>query len=108
MRDVFIGATPDQIIARLREVAEPIAAGPVIVRLSEESHGFRNVGLDLPKRRRSRLESLNLKRNVAYALGRAGWTWAPHALVQKVEGDLLGSVQVLQVRASWGDIMPGR
>ena len=102
----FIGWTADQIASRLREVAEPHADGPVIVNVGEERHGFRNVGIVLPRRRLSKLASRNRKIHVSRAIEAIHVTCYPHALCPKVEGDVLGTVQVKEVKASWGDLLP--
>lgn len=102
----FIGWTAEQIATCLREVAEPVAEGPVIVNVGEERLGYVNVGIVLPRRRLSKLASRNRKIHVARAIEAIHVTGYPHALCPKVEGDVLGSVAVRVVTASWSDIMP--
>jgi hypothetical protein len=90
----FLDAAPSDIAARVTAVASGAAGAPVAVRVGDEAFGYRNVGVTLPRARRSALEARNLRRRVMLALERLGVTSAEAALAPRVVGDLVGSVRV--------------
>ncbi len=96
-RDPFLGVAPDEIARRVYEAATVVTVAPVAVRVGEEGCGFRNIGVDLPAARRSRLESRNLAINVRRALEAIGVTMYYAAVAPRVWADLEGSVRVRDV-----------
>jgi hypothetical protein len=103
MIGTFIGATPEDIVARVEAAVSGAAGVAVVVRVGAEVHSYRNVGVDLPRARRSTEEARALRRRVSEAAEAAGVALAENALAPKVGGDLRGSVQVREVRRSGGD-----
>jgi hypothetical protein len=95
--------TAADIAARVQAVAATVADGPVVVHVGNEVHGFRNVGVGLPRRRRSANESCLLRKRVWAALEAAGVTMAETADEPKVAGDLLGNVRVRELAVDWRD-----
>jgi hypothetical protein len=94
MRSPFLDVTSTAIHARLRAIASDAAGGPCDVRVGPDAFGYRNVGVDLPRARRSADEHLLLRRRVWAALERAGVTMAPSQMAPQVAGDLRGTVCV--------------
>jgi hypothetical protein len=103
MQATFLAATPAQIVARLQAVAAAVAGAPVVVRVSDEVFGCRNVGVDLPPGRRAAGAGRLLRDRVRSALEAAGVVLAETAVAPRVGGDVTGNVRVREVAASWGD-----
>ncbi len=99
----FLDFTSAAVAARVQAVATAAAGGPVVVRVGDEVHGFRNVGVDLPRARRSAAEGRLLRNRVRAALEGAGVILAPTAIAPKVEGDILGNVRVRELPVNWAD-----
>ena len=98
----FLDLAPADIVARVEAVAAGAAGGPVRVRVGDEAHRYRNVGVDLPKGRRSASAGRLLRSRVWAALEGAGFVMAENAIAPKVTGDLRGSVRVRKAAASRG------
>jgi hypothetical protein len=103
MLSSFLNLTALDVAARVQTVAAAAARGPVVVRVGDEVFGYRNVGVDLPRGRRSAAEGRLLRNRVWVALETAGVVMAETAGAPKVGGDMLGSVRVREVAANWGD-----
>jgi hypothetical protein len=93
----FVGLGPEEIARRVRDAVASVAGGPVELRIGAEGSCYRNVGVVLPRARRSRLEAVNLRVHVARALEAAGVTMWPAAIAPRVGGDVEGSVRVREV-----------
>jgi hypothetical protein len=93
----FLDVPPEEIARRVHEAACLVAGGPVEVRVGAEAWGHRNLGVSLPRARRSRLEAANLKLHVSRAIEEAGVTLWPAANARRVRGDIEGSVRVRAV-----------
>jgi hypothetical protein len=105
MGRAFLDLAPADIGARVQAIATEAAGGPVRVQVGDEAHGYRNVGVDLPKGRRSAAEGRSLRKRLWAALEGAGVVMAENAIAPKVTGDLRGSVRVHAAVAN-GDV-PG-
>jgi hypothetical protein len=103
MADTFIGVSPEAILAHVESVASAAAGGPVVARIGDEMLGFRNVGVDLPRRRMSAHEARILRSRVRDALEKAHVVLAPSALAPRVAGDICGSVRVRVLAVGSGD-----
>jgi len=99
----YLGLEPGEVAERLLAVVARAAAGPMAIHVGDEVFGCRNVGVDLPRRRRSVAETRLLRLRVREALERDGVVLAESALAPRVPGDLTGSVRVREVAASHGD-----
>jgi hypothetical protein len=95
--------TTDEIVARVDAAATAAADGPVLVRVGDDVHGYRNLGVDLLRCRRSAAESRLLRSRVWAALEAAGVVMAQAAVAPKVGGDFRGHVQVREPSVSWSD-----
>jgi hypothetical protein len=95
MPDSFLDPSTTALTARIHAIASTAAGAPVAVRVGEERHGYRNVGIDLPSGRRSADEKRLLRQRVWEALERSGVVMAPNALAPKVDGDLRGTVRAM-------------
>jgi hypothetical protein len=93
----FLDVPPEEIARRVHEAAILASGGPVEVRVGAEAWGYRNVGVSLPRARRSRLEAANLRVQVSRAIEAAGVTLSPSANAPRVGGDIEGSVRVRAV-----------
>jgi hypothetical protein len=102
MPDPFLNLTAIDIAARVQAIAAA-AAGPVVVRVGDEVYGYCNVGIDLPRVRRSAAETRLLRNRLSRALETAGVVMAATAGAPRVVGDVLGSVRVRLVAANWKD-----
>lgn len=89
----FLGLTHDEILERLAPLVAAAAGAPLTVHVGAEAHGYRNIGVELP-RSKSKHEGALLKLQVRAALELAGVTVAENALCFKVPGGMLGQVQV--------------
>ena len=103
MLDAFLGATADEITARIQAAASQAAGGPTVVRVAEEAYGSRNVGIDLPRGRRSAAEGRAMRRRVREALEAAGVALVETAIAPTVAGDMRGTVRVREGAPSRGD-----
>jgi hypothetical protein len=103
MASAFVDAAPAQIVARLEALGASAALAPVTARVGEEAFGCRNVGVDLPRARRSTDERRALVNRVRAALEAAGVVLAETAVAPRVRGDVVGNVRVREVEPSWGD-----
>jgi hypothetical protein len=99
----FLNVPAADIVARIRVVASAAADGPVVVRVGDDVHGYRNVAVDLPRGRRSAAEGRRLRNRVWTALEAAGVVMAETAGAPKVGGDLRGNVQAPEVAPNWAD-----
>ncbi|MEP7120505.1 MAG: hypothetical protein ABJE95_06340 [Byssovorax sp.] len=97
MSEAFLHASPVEILARLEAVSREAAVGGFVLRVGAAHNGFCNVGLDLPRARRTAQGSRMLRLRLHEALERAGVEMAENALAPKVGGDLRGTVQVREV-----------
>lgn len=95
MKETFLNVPAEEILARLRAAVAQL--GVTEINLGGEVHGFCNVGVTLPKKRRSAHESRELRQGVSAALTAAGVLMAENALAPKVGGDLRGQVWVRDV-----------
>ena len=100
MSDAFLYASPADILARLEAVGRAVAAGSFVVRVGADQNGYCNVGVDLPRARRSAREHRELRLRLRDGLERAGVVLAEDALAPKVGGDLRGTVRV-RTAARW-------
>lgn len=91
-REPFRNATPAQITAALKAALATLAPG-AIVRVGDELHGLRNIGVDVPRAPRGEVPSV-YERGLHRALEAAGVTMAPHHLGPAVAGRIRGSVRV--------------
>jgi hypothetical protein len=103
MSSPFLNLPEAGIVSRIETIASAAAGEPVVVRVGEEVLGWRNVGVDLPRRRRSAAEGRLLRERVLAALEGAGVVRTATAGAPKVDGQLLGHVRVREVAPSWGD-----
>ena len=99
MSEAFLHASPVEILARLEAVGRAAAVGAFVLRVGAAHNGFCNVGLDLPRARRTAHGSRLLRLRLHEALERAGVEMAENALAPKVGGDLRGMVQVRAMAA---------
>ncbi len=97
MEHAFLDVDATEIARRVREAASAAAGAAVEVRVSAEGSAFRNIGVALPRARRTRLETRNLRIRVGRALEAIGVTMYPAGVAPRVGGDLEGSVQVRRV-----------
>jgi hypothetical protein len=93
----FVGTSPIEIETRIREAATSAAGAPVVVHVAEEAWGLINVGVSLPRTRRTRLASRNLRMTVARALEAVGVSLWPAAIAPRASGELRGSVRVREI-----------
>jgi hypothetical protein len=93
----FLDVAPEEIARSVHEAASLVVGGPVEVRIGAEAWGYRNVGVSLPRARRSRLEAANLRLHVSRAIEEVGVTLWPSANAPRVGGDIEGSVRVRAV-----------
>jgi hypothetical protein len=98
-----LNLSADEIAARIHASATAAAGAPVLVRVGDEVHGYRNIGVDLPRGRRSAVEGRRLLNRVRAALEARGVPLAETALAPKVGGDIRGSVQVRELALGGGD-----
>jgi hypothetical protein len=103
MSDAFLGAGADEVARRVEAAVRGAAGAAVVVHVSAEAHGFRNVGVELPLCGRSVAERRTLRGRTREALERAGVTLAQNAITPRVTGELRGSVRVRDLQASTGD-----
>jgi hypothetical protein len=96
----FVGAPLEDIARRVRDAASAAAGGAVVVEVGDEGFGYRNVGVTLPRARRTKLDSRNLRMRVARAIEAVGVAMWPAAIAPAVRGDLVGSVRVRELDAS--------
>jgi hypothetical protein len=89
----FLGLDEAQTLERLAPLVRAAAGAPLEINVGAEAHGYRNLGVKLP-RPKSKHEGTLLKLRVRAALELAGVTVAENALAPKVPGGLLGQVQV--------------
>lgn len=89
----FLGLDEAQILERLAPLVRAAAGAPLKINIGAELHGYRNIGVELP-RSRSKHEGTLLKLRVRAGLELAGVTVAENALAPKVPGGMLGQVQV--------------
>jgi hypothetical protein len=80
----FLNLPAEEISIRIQDVASAACGARVVVRVGEEAHGYRNVGVDLPV----------LRGRVRAALEAVGVPLAETAIAPKVGGDICGSVQL--------------
>ncbi|MFT3773972.1 MAG: hypothetical protein QM820_52050 [Minicystis sp.] len=99
----FLGLSSADVAARLSAIASAAAAGPVDIHLGDDVFGCRNIGVDLPRQRRSATATRLLRQRVRDALERAGVVLAESALAPKVAGDIRGSVRVREITPTYGD-----
>ena len=99
----FLNLSADEIAARIHAAASAAIGAPVVVRVGDEVHGYRNVGVDLPRGRRSAAEGRRLLNRVRAALEARGVPLAETALAPKVGGDIRGSIQVREVTLGGSD-----
>jgi hypothetical protein len=92
-----LDVAPEEIARRVHEAASLAFGEPVEVHVGAEAWGYRNVGVSLPRARRSRLEAANLRLRVSRAIEEAGVTLWPAANAPRVGGDIEGSVRVRAV-----------
>ena len=108
----FVGLTPVAVEARVSLAASTAAGARVVVHVGEDVFGCRNVGVDLPRARRSAAETRALRQRVRDALERIGVILAESALAPRVMGDVRGSVRVRDVAPTRADashmLMPSR
>jgi hypothetical protein len=97
MEHAFLDTAPEEIARRVAEAASAVAGDGVAVRVGLEAWGYRNVGVSIPRARRSRLEAANLRLHVSRAVEAAGVTLWPSANAPRVGGDIEGSVRVREV-----------
>jgi hypothetical protein len=64
----MIKRPPASIVARIETIATAATGEPVVVRFGEEVHGWRNVGIDLARRRHSTAEGRLLPNRAMAAL----------------------------------------
>lgn len=83
-----------EVATRIQAVTVTAAVGPVVVRVGDEVHGCRNVGIDLPRGRRSAAEGRALGNRVWAALEVAGVVMVATAGAPRGTGDILGNVRV--------------
>lgn len=104
MPSPFLDLDASTILARITSIASTAAGSPVTVRIGEEQHQHRNVGVDLP-RQRTADATRRLRLAVRTALECDGVVLAPFALAERVEGQIRGSVEVrkLEVRERCAD-----
>lgn len=103
MPSAYLGLAPADIAARLLSLASAVADAPVVIHLGGDVFGCRNVGVELPRRRRSTMETRLLRQRVRDALERGGVVLAPSALAPRVPGDIHGSVRVREVVPTYQD-----
>ena len=94
MSDAFLHASPADILARLEAVGREAAAGSFVVRVGADQNGYCNIGVDLPRARRTAQANRELRLRLREGLERAGVMLAEDALAPKVGGDLRGTVLV--------------
>ena len=99
----YLGLAPREVGERLSAIASDAAAAPVTIHVGEDVFGCRNVGIDLPRQKRTASATRLLRQRVRDALERAGVVLAESALAPKVAGDIRGSVRVREVAPSYGD-----
>lgn len=99
----YLGLSAADVVARLVALASAAAGGKVTVRLGDEGIGCRNVGIDLPRERRSAAATRLLRQRVRGALERNGVILAETALAPPVGGDIRGSVRVRVVEPTHKD-----
>ena len=100
MSEAFLDASPADILARLEAVGREVAAGTFVVRVGADQNGYCNLGVDLPRARRSAQANRELRLRLREGLERAGVVLAEDALAPRVGGDLRGTVHVRKV-AKW-------
>jgi hypothetical protein len=66
----FLNASAADVVARVHAAVTTATGGPMVVQVGDEGRGFRNVGVDLPRARRSARESRFLRHRVWTALER--------------------------------------
>ena len=103
MSDAFLHASPADILARIEAVAREAAVGRFVVRVGADQGGFCNIGLALPRERRSPYASRELRLRLREGLERAGVVLIEDALAPPISGDLRGTVQVRPVAARRGE-----
>lgn len=103
MPSAFLGLTTIEVISRLLSIASAAASAPVTVHVGEDAFGCRNVGVELPRGRRSAAATRLLRQRVREALERGGVVLAESALAPRVAGDIRGSVRVREVAPTYGD-----
>lgn len=94
MTPAFLGLSPALVAERVAIAASSAIAAPVVVHVGDDVFGCRNVGVDLPRARRSTVETRLLRARLRDALERAGVVLAESALAPRVAGDIRGSVWV--------------
>jgi len=94
MNDAFLHASPADILARIEAVAREAAVGRFVVRVGADQGGFCQVGLALPRERRSPHARQVLRLRLREGLERAGVVLIEDALAPPISGDLRGTVQV--------------
>jgi len=99
----FLGLTPIDVISRLLAVAAEAASSPVTVHVGDDAFGCRNVGVELPRGRRSAAATRLLRQRVRAAMEQAGVVLAESALAPRVAGDIRGSVRVREVAPTYAD-----
>ena len=103
MGRAFLNASGDEVVARLGAVAAEVAGAPVVVRVGEDTLGFRNVGVDLPAGKRTAAARRLLVNRMRNALEVAGMALVETAIAPKVDGHILGNVRVREVAVNWAD-----
>lgn len=78
--DALLETTADEITARIRTAVTAAAGEPVAVHGGEEAYGFRNIGVELPKARRSVNDTRRLCSRLAAALEGIRVALSAHAL----------------------------
>ena len=94
MSDAFLHASPADILARIEAVAREAAVGRFVVRVGADHDGVCDVGLALPRERRSAHASRMLRLRLREGLERAGVVLIEDALAPTISRDLRGTVQV--------------
>lgn len=92
MASPFLDLPAAEILARLTSLVAEAAGAKLVVRVGDERHGCRNIGVDVP-RGKTRHAGTLLRLRVREALEAAGVVCAENALSPKVGGSLLGQVQ---------------
>jgi hypothetical protein len=100
----FLNLAPDEIAARLQAAASAAAGAPVLVRVGDEVHGYANVGVDLPRGRRSAAEGRLLRNRVRAAARGGGRAAGGDGPRPSAEGDVRESIQVRDVTVSRSDL----
>jgi hypothetical protein len=99
----FIGLSVTDVLSHILAVASSAASAPVAVHVGDDAFGCRNVGIELPRGRRSAEATRMMRLRVREALEQAGVVLAESALAPRVPGDIRGSVRVRVVAPTYAD-----